>query len=139
MTAADDPQLHRLLAWADDVAGDHPTAPRSNASAQPTPYFATPGRSLQPAPAGAAQDDVQHDPDRQRCRRPPARDGGAPQTEAQHERASYEREGCVVRRAPFAIVIGPCAVVGDPFGSAVYILDMSKGPRDEQRDVISTG
>jgi predicted enzyme related to lactoylglutathione lyase len=37
--------------------------------------------------------------------------------------------GCTVTRAPFDIVIGKCAVLKDPFGNPVYVLDMSKGPR----------
>ena len=34
-----------------------------------------------------------------------------------------------VVREPFEIEIGWCAVLADPFGNAVGILDMSKGPR----------
>ncbi|WP_328474278.1 VOC family protein [Actinoplanes sp. NBC_00393] len=37
--------------------------------------------------------------------------------------------GCVVREPPFEIAIGLCAVVQDPFGNVVCLLDMSKGPR----------
>jgi lactoylglutathione lyase len=37
--------------------------------------------------------------------------------------------GCVVLEAPFDIAIGRCAVLQDPFGNAVYVVDMSKGPR----------
>jgi predicted enzyme related to lactoylglutathione lyase len=43
--------------------------------------------------------------------------------------AAYVEAGCVVRVAPFDIVIGKCAVVEDPFGNALPILDMSKGKR----------
>jgi lactoylglutathione lyase len=43
--------------------------------------------------------------------------------------AAYERLGCAVREPPFDIAIGRCAVLEDPFGNAVSILDMSKGPR----------
>ena len=39
------------------------------------------------------------------------------------------REGCTVREPPFEIVIGQCAVLEDPFGNTVCLLDMSKGPR----------
>ena len=34
-----------------------------------------------------------------------------------------------IRTAPFDIAIGRCAVLEDPFGNAVGILDMTKGPR----------
>jgi lactoylglutathione lyase len=43
--------------------------------------------------------------------------------------AIAERAGCVVRQAPFEIAIGLCAVLADPFGNTVCLLDMSKGPR----------
>ena len=43
--------------------------------------------------------------------------------------ATAERAGCVVREAPFEIAIGMCAVLADPFGNTVCLLDMSKGPR----------
>jgi predicted enzyme related to lactoylglutathione lyase len=39
------------------------------------------------------------------------------------------RAGCAVREAPFDIAIGMCAVLTDPFGNTVCLLDMSKGPR----------
>jgi lactoylglutathione lyase len=42
---------------------------------------------------------------------------------------TYQQEGCVVREPPFDITIGRCAVLADPFGNALCILDMSKGPR----------
>ena len=42
--------------------------------------------------------------------------------------ASYVRSGCSVRVAPFD-TIGKCAVVEDPFGNAVCVLDLSKGAR----------
>jgi lactoylglutathione lyase len=38
-------------------------------------------------------------------------------------------KGCRVRVEPFDIVIGRCAVLEDPFGNPLPILDMSKGPR----------
>jgi predicted enzyme related to lactoylglutathione lyase len=41
----------------------------------------------------------------------------------------YVAQGCVLRQAPFDIVIGRCAVLGDPFGNDIAILDMTKGPR----------
>ena len=39
------------------------------------------------------------------------------------------RQGCAITVAPFAITIGRCAVVRDPFGTALCLLDMSRGPR----------
>jgi lactoylglutathione lyase len=39
------------------------------------------------------------------------------------------RQGCTVRVAPFEIAIGWCALLDDPFGAQLCILDMSKGPR----------
>ncbi len=38
-------------------------------------------------------------------------------------------KGCVIRAEPFEIVIGKCAVLEDPFGNILSILDMTKGPR----------
>ncbi len=43
--------------------------------------------------------------------------------------AAARRAGCTVREAPFDIAIGKCAVLVDPFGNPVCLLDMSKGPR----------
>jgi predicted enzyme related to lactoylglutathione lyase len=43
--------------------------------------------------------------------------------------ATCSQQGCVVREPPFDIAIGRCAVVADPFGNALCILDMSKGSR----------
>jgi predicted enzyme related to lactoylglutathione lyase len=37
--------------------------------------------------------------------------------------------GAVVRTAPFDIGVGRCAVLEDPFGNAVCVLDLSKGER----------
>jgi predicted enzyme related to lactoylglutathione lyase len=37
--------------------------------------------------------------------------------------------GCTVREEPFDLAIGTCAVLVDPFGNTVCVLDMSKGPR----------
>ncbi|OGO52506.1 MAG: hypothetical protein A2148_08380 [Chloroflexi bacterium RBG_16_68_14] len=37
--------------------------------------------------------------------------------------------GVKVVRQPFDVAIGKCAVFLDPFGNAVSILDMTKGPR----------
>jgi lactoylglutathione lyase len=41
----------------------------------------------------------------------------------------FVRQGCTVRVQPFDIAIGTCAIVVDPFGVDICILDMSKGPR----------
>jgi predicted enzyme related to lactoylglutathione lyase len=41
-----------------------------------------------------------------------------------------QKNGCRVLVAPFDIPIGRCAVIEDPFGTTLCILDMSKGPRD---------
>ena len=38
-------------------------------------------------------------------------------------------KGCIVRTEPFDIVIGKCAVLEDPFGNILAILDMTKGMR----------
>ena len=43
--------------------------------------------------------------------------------------ADYVRSGGIVRVAPFDIRIGKCAVLEDPFGNAVCVLDASTGPR----------
>lgn len=42
----------------------------------------------------------------------------------------FEQQGCRVREAPFDISIGKCAVIEDPFGTTLCVLDMSKGPRE---------
>jgi lactoylglutathione lyase len=42
--------------------------------------------------------------------------------------SAWRRESAVLRE-PFEIAIGWCAVLEDPFGNAVGILDMTKGPR----------
>jgi len=38
-------------------------------------------------------------------------------------------QGCVVREPPFDIAVGRCAVLEDPFGTVLCILDLSKGLR----------
>jgi len=43
--------------------------------------------------------------------------------------AHLAAQGCLVLIAPFAITIGKCAVIRDPFGTRLCILDMTKGPR----------
>jgi predicted enzyme related to lactoylglutathione lyase len=42
--------------------------------------------------------------------------------------------GCRVLAEPFDIPIGKCAVVQEPFGTTLCILDMSKGPRQPLAD-----
>ena len=42
--------------------------------------------------------------------------------------------GCRVLSEPFDIPIGKCAVVRDPFGTTLCILDMSKGARQPLAD-----
>ncbi len=39
-----------------------------------------------------------------------------------------KQQGCRVLAEPFDIAIGKCAVIKDPFGTTLYILDMTKGP-----------
>ncbi len=41
----------------------------------------------------------------------------------------YEQQGCQILVAPFDITIGKCAVIKDPFGTRLCILDMAKGAR----------
>ena len=43
--------------------------------------------------------------------------------------AHFAVHGCQVLVAPFDITIGKCAVISDPFGTRLCILDMAKGPR----------
>jgi lactoylglutathione lyase len=43
--------------------------------------------------------------------------------------AGYAAQGCTVLVEPFDITIGKCAVIQDPFGTRLCILDMSKGAR----------
>lgn len=40
-----------------------------------------------------------------------------------------EQNGCTVSVRPFDIAIGRCAVIADPFGTTLCVLDMSRGPR----------
>lgn len=42
---------------------------------------------------------------------------------------SYTEKGCELLVAPFDIRIGKCAVIKDPFGTRLCILDMTKGCR----------
>jgi lactoylglutathione lyase len=43
--------------------------------------------------------------------------------------AHYAAEGCEILAAPFDITIGKCAVIRDPFGTRLCILDITKGLR----------
>ena len=43
--------------------------------------------------------------------------------------ANYAAKGCHVLVEPFGITIGKCAVIEDPFGVRLCILDMTKGAR----------
>jgi lactoylglutathione lyase len=43
--------------------------------------------------------------------------------------ANVSAEGCEVLVAPFDIRIGKCAVIKDPFGTRLCILDKTKGSR----------
>ena len=38
-------------------------------------------------------------------------------------------QGCTIRAQPFDVAIGKCAIIEDPFGNILAILDMTKGPR----------
>lgn len=40
----------------------------------------------------------------------------------------YIAKGCKLLAEPFDITIGKCAVIADPFGNRLCILDMTKGP-----------
>ena len=42
---------------------------------------------------------------------------------------ALEAEGCTIAAAPFDVAIGKCAVIIDPFGIPLTLIDMSKGPR----------
>ena len=41
------------------------------------------------------------------------------------------RQGCAILVEPFEIAIGQCAVISDPFGNTLSILDMTNGPLPE--------
>lgn len=43
--------------------------------------------------------------------------------------AYYEEQGCHILVSPFDITIGKCAVIKDPFGTRLCILDLTKGLR----------
>jgi lactoylglutathione lyase len=59
-------------------------------------------------------------------------EGGAPETDLLVDDvdaavAAMEAAGGSVVHGPFEIAIGRCAVVRDPFGNVLVVLDMSKG------------
>jgi lactoylglutathione lyase len=41
--------------------------------------------------------------------------------------------GCRVATGPFPIAIGNCAVITDPFGNSLTLVDMTKGRRSDER------
>jgi lactoylglutathione lyase len=43
--------------------------------------------------------------------------------------AELQAKGCTVVEPPFEVAIGKCAVIRDPFGTILPILDMTKGAR----------
>jgi len=43
--------------------------------------------------------------------------------------ATLKGEGCTIIEAPFDVAIGKCAVILDPFGTPMTIIDMTKGTR----------
>ncbi len=47
--------------------------------------------------------------------------------------ATCELAGCAVLQAPFDVAVGKCAVLEDPFGNTLCVLDISKGPRGHHR------
>ena len=42
---------------------------------------------------------------------------------------SYGEKGCRVLEPPFEVLIGKCAVIQDPFGTSICLLDMTSGRR----------
>ena len=40
---------------------------------------------------------------------------------------SYAEKGCRVLVAPFDVLIGKCAVIQDPFGTTICLLDLTSG------------
>ena len=40
-----------------------------------------------------------------------------------------EAQGCTIVEPPFEVAIGKCAVIADPFGTPLTLIDMTKGPR----------
>jgi predicted enzyme related to lactoylglutathione lyase len=46
-----------------------------------------------------------------------------------------QNKDCVIIVEPFDISMGKCAVIRDPFGIRLCILDMTKGPRENNLDI----
>ena len=42
---------------------------------------------------------------------------------------SYAEKGCRVLVPPFDVLIGKCAVIEDPFGTSICLLDLTSGKR----------
>ena len=42
---------------------------------------------------------------------------------------SFAAKGCTIIEPPFDVVIGKCAVIQDPFGVVLCLIDMTKGAR----------
>ena len=42
---------------------------------------------------------------------------------------SYAEKGCRVLEPPFDVLIGKCAVIRDPFGTTICLLDLTSGRR----------
>lgn len=42
---------------------------------------------------------------------------------------ALKAEGCNIVEPPFEVVMGKCAVIVDPFGTPMTIIDMTRGPR----------
>lgn len=42
---------------------------------------------------------------------------------------ALKAEGCAIAAPPFDVAIGKCAVIIDPFGTPLTLIDMTKGPR----------
>jgi lactoylglutathione lyase len=47
---------------------------------------------------------------------------------------AWREAGCLVRSPPFEVAVGWCAVLEDPFGNVVCILDLSKRARASVND-----
>ena len=47
---------------------------------------------------------------------------------------SYTEKGCRIVVPPFDILIGKCAVIQDPFGTAICLLDLTSGRRPQYLD-----
>ena len=68
--------------------------------------------------------------------RPPATELLVSSVPAAVER--FVSAGGAPQAGPFEIAIGQCAVVSDPWGNVLVLLDMSKGPlrRDREGNVV---